>query len=555
VRRLLLTPFAACLVALYCSSAAAAQDPVVTTVAGKLRGRITDGIATFKGVPYAAPPVGALRWKETMPVPAWPGIRDASDYGAPCAQGDRKWNTATAAISQEDCLYLNIWTPAAAQNDRLAVMVFLPGGANMGGSARGDTAIEPSYEGAKLAARGVVVVTVNYRVGVFGFLAHPELTAESPHRGSGNYGLFDQRAALKWVRDNISAFGGDPARMTAFGQSAGSANIGALMTSPLGKDLFARAILMSNSVLDVSPSVMTLAEGEASGRAIAERLGAPAHAQVAFLRAMPAQKLLRAVAGQPGQEPPPPLEWVIDGYLLREWPGEVFRRGGELPIPIIIGATARDGDLPSMGVKGSPKAAAALENLARAQSRGGSSAVLTDEDKQTIRAFYAADSRMADQAVALYESEPSTDPGDGDKRIEFNTDIRFRCGASIIASWHARRAATWEYQFSHGYEPLGAVHLWDLQYLFGYVIAPADQSIDRQLSDAIQRYWTTFAKTGDPNESGLISWPNAKRNASYLDFTSEGAVAKMDLRRAACQLFERQVTAELDNAASHQRTH
>jgi len=534
-------------IACWCGTPMASErERVVKTTGGEVRALSSNGIAIFKGVPYAAAPVGDLRWRETMPVIPWTGVRNAFDYGAPCAQGGRGWNDAIAAVSSEDCLFLNIWTPATTRKARLPVMVFFPGGANQGGSARGDTAIEPLYDGEKLASRGVIVVTVNYRVGVFGFLAHPELTAESAHHASGNYALFDQMAALRWVRDNIVHFGGDPKNVTAFGQSAGSADLGALMTSPLARDLFAKVILLSNSVLDGDPIFSTLTQGEATGVQITQRAGAPSSGAIAYLRGLSANDLLRALTADPSKGRPPRPDMIIDGYIIRETPGQALLEGRELPIPVIIGTTARDGDIKSMGVKGNSKAEAAAADAARPPARDGSTAPLTEDVRAAIQDFYKSDPRLAQQAVALYGGVPSTDPADGSRGIEFNTDIHFRCGSEIVASLHSRRNPTWEYQFSHGYEPLGAVHLWDLQYLFGFMIKPADQPIDRELSGAVQRYWTNFAKTGDPNGRGLTAWPKADSQLSYLDFTSDGPVAKTGLRRAACELFKRKIVQELE---------
>lgn len=236
---------------------------------------------------------------------------------------------------------------------------------------------------------------------------------------------------------------------------------------------------------------------------------------------------------------------IVDGYIIRETPGQAFLEGRELPIPVIIGTTARDGDLGSMGVKGNAKADAAAADIARPLALDGSTAPLTEDVRAAILDFYKSDTRLAQQAVALYGGMPSTDAADGSREIEFNTDIDFRCGSEIVASLHGQRNPTWEYQFSHGYEPLGAVHLWDLQYLFGFLNKPADQPIDRELSGAVQRYWINFAGTGDPNGSGLVAWPKADSRLSYLDFTSNGPVAKSGLRRAACKLFKRKILHDL----------
>jgi len=518
---------------------------VVRTTAGALGGQVVAGVASFKGVPFAAPPEGPLRWREPAPVQPWPGLRNALEYGPPCAQIAMAWNRAVAAQSREDCLYLNVWAPVRRGGAALPVMVFFPGGAYHGGSARGLSAIEPSYDGARLARRGVIVVTANYRLGIFGFLAHPELTAESPRHASGDYALMDNIAALTWVKANIGRFGGDPNNVTAFGQSAGSASVGFLMTSPLAKGLFAKAIFLSNTVVDGTAGEPTLKEAEAAGAAFARGLGAPAGGAIADLRRRPAQDLLNAVLADPSLRKTEPRDPDVDGYVLPEQAALVFQAGREAAIPLIVGATARDGDFANMGVSGNPNASAAIGDAARPLAATHKVAPLTAEGDQAVQAYYAAYPDLAGQAARIYGDAAATDPADGDVLTAFDTDFRMRCGAALIARWHAGVAPTWRYEFSHGYEPLGAVHLWDLLYFFGWLQPPADQPRDARLNDQVQRYWAAFARSGDPNGVDLPTWPKSGADAAYLDFASQGAVAKAGLRTAACDLFARKTELDL----------
>jgi len=540
-----------CLLASVAVSAQADPDlTVVHTAAGALRGQIVGDVASFKGVPFAAPPVGPLRWREPAPVQTWPGVRSALDYGPPCAQAASAWNRAVAAQSREDCLYLNVWAPARRKGAALPVMVFFPGGAYHGGSARGLSAIEPSYDGGKLAQRGVIVVTANYRLGMFGFLAHPELTSESPRHASGNYALMDNIAALNWVKANIGRFGGDPRNVTAFGHSAGSASVGFLMTSPLARGLFAKAIFESNTVVDGTDAAEpTLKEAEAAGAAFARGLGAPSSGAIAELRRRPAQDLLTTMLADPSLRKAEPRDPDVDGYVLTEQAALVFQAAREAAIPLIVGSAARDGDFANMGVSGNPNASAAIADAARPLMGTHKVAPLTPEGARAVQAFYAPYGDLAGEAARVYGAVGGTDPAQGDVLTAFDTDYRMRCGASLIARWHAGIAPTWQYEFSHGYEPLGAVHLWDIMYVFGWLQPPADQPRDADLADQIQQYWVTFARTGNPNGSDQPYWPKSGPVDRYLDFTSEGAVAKAGLRSAACDLFARKTTQDLSKLA------
>ena len=290
-----------------------------------------NGVRAYKGVPYAAPPLGRLRWRPPQPVPPWAGVRPVGAFGPNSLQGVvfDDIDPRPAGIS-EDCLYLNIWTPAAPDDGaRLPTMVWIHGGGFVVGSGA-----EPRYDGARLAARGILVVTLNHRLNALGFLAHPELTAESEHRASGNYGMLDLVAALQWVKRNIAAFGGDPDRVTIAGESAGSEAASALMASPLAKGLFARVIGESGAMF-ASPSraPASLAKAEAGGLEFMRKVGAKTLAE---LRAAPAEAILAAAPGL-GYRP------IVDGWFLPRSPAEIFAAGEQSDAPLMAGWNKDEG--------------------------------------------------------------------------------------------------------------------------------------------------------------------------------------------------------------------
>jgi para-nitrobenzyl esterase len=275
---------------------AADSGPVVTVTGGRVRGAMLEKGrgAVFKGVPYAQPPVGELRWREPVPLKPWTGVREAAAFGPVCAQLPGIVPNA-AEISREDCLYLNVWTPEWPSGPSQPVMVWIPGGGNSAGGSS-----QPQFDGEPLAGRGIILVTVNYRLGSFGFFAHPALTSESPHHASGNQGILDQIAALKWVRANIAGFGGDPKNVTPFGESAGSLDVSVLMTSPLAKGLFVRAIGESGAVILLGDP-LTLHPAEQRGVEFAARWKVPPGASLQDLRAVPSATIL---ATEPTPRPP-----------------------------------------------------------------------------------------------------------------------------------------------------------------------------------------------------------------------------------------------------------
>jgi para-nitrobenzyl esterase len=495
-----------------CVLAPAADGPVVSVTGGRIQGRLlpAPGGAVFQGIPFAGAPVGDFRWREPRPVKAWKGVRDASAYGAPCAQVSAAWNAKAAALGSEDCLSLNVWNSEWPARTRKPVMVWIHGGANMGGSALGAGGIEPPFGGESLARHGVILVTLQYRLGVFGFIAHPELTAESPHHASGNYGLMDQIAALQWIRDNIAKFGGDPSRVTIFGQSAGAQNVGLLMSSPLAKGLFRRAIEESGTVIIGGRTTSSLADVERAGAALAKKLNAPATGAIAFMRTLSTADILKASPPYGGGGPGRP-EPDVDGYVLPKSPAEVFKAGQEAPVPLLIGNTGRE--FPFQGDE------VALKNA--------------------IEKFYGP---LAPRALELYglagAAQAGAYPPYGPAGSQFSTDTVFRCGAIAIAIEHGAKYPTFEYEFTIGNVETGTPHSGELQYVFGNRGVKEKADPDPKLSGQVQAYWTNFAKTGDPNGANLPAWPKydaVKRD--YLELTNSGPVVKSDLRRPFCELF------------------
>jgi para-nitrobenzyl esterase len=485
----------------------------VTTAQGPLNGSpLKDGGAVFKAIPFAQPPVGDLRWREPRAPKAWTGTRDATKFAAPCAQIDAGWNAESAKTGSEDCLYLNLWTSEWPSKQAKPVMVWFHGGGNQGGSFLGLGGIEPSFDGERLSRRGVIVITASYRLGILGFLAHPELTEESSHHASGNYAILDQVAALRWVKENAARFGGDPNNVTIFGQSAGAHDVGLLMASPLARGLFHKAIGQSGSVIIRGGTTRTRQDLEQAGVRLAAKLNAPAKGSMKYLRTLSTAEVLKAATdyNDRGADRPEP---GIDGYAIVKSPATMFRAGEQAPVPLIIG------------------------NNARERTVAGGAAGLAKE----IADYYGP---LAAKATPLYAAADGYAPH-GDANALFATDMQFRCSATTIAQWHSAKAPTYEYEFSRAPEPRGASHSWELQYVFGNLKqATADE--DRRISDQMQVYWSNFAKTGNPSGGDLPVWPayDAAKKA-YLDFTPSGAAAKASLRTPQCDVFRERLAATM----------
>jgi para-nitrobenzyl esterase len=477
--------------------AASGTVAVADVTGGRIQGSILDrGGAVFKGIPFAQAPVGALRWREPQPVKPWAGVRDAVSFGAACAQNG---NTG----SSEDCLFLNVWAPEWPPAGRRPVMFWIHGGGNYAGAAG-----SANFDGESLARRGVVLVGANYRLTAFGFFAHPELTRESAHHASGNYGLLDQIAALRWVRANIERFGGDPANVTIFGQSAGAVDATVLMTSPRAAGLFHKVIAESGTVtrnpdagtlaMTALGPVMAVKSGDvdysdAPGLAEAEKNGqALLTGGLREMRAMPAADILKATAS-PRKSIGPANGIVVDGWVLPRPPAEVFATGRELRVPLLAGNNARERTPPHT----------APEELSRA-----------------MEAMYGP---LAARAASLYTA---TDPLYGDADAQWVVDTMYRCPVVAELGWHAAAGyPAWEYQFDRG-----VAHGAEVPYVFGTLKAPGET--DRRISESMQEYWTNFAKMGNP---GWRAFNEPLR--SYIEFTGDGAVEADRLRGQCCGLY------------------
>jgi para-nitrobenzyl esterase len=499
------------------------EIPSVTTMEGNLEGARfgTTSEVAFLGIPYAAPPVGDLRWKPPHPASMWPGTRKAAAFGPSCAQDAVSWTRNFQ--TSEDCLYLNVWTTQLSTNAKLPVMVWIHGGGNKNG--RGD---DPPL-GPVFARRGVVVVSLNYRLGPIGFFAHPALTAESPHHASGEYGLLDQIAALEWVRRNIAQFGGDPEHVTIWGESAGAADACLLIASPLATGLFERAILESGDCQGTlmqslkSPVIYNFIgeSGENQGLRLAHDLAIPDGPEsLTKLRAVSADEILKHWKDDPDLQ----TAEDVDGWVIPEQPTAIFASGKQAHIPVIVGSNADDG---SMFAMNPPKTVAAFEKALR----GDTGKHVAEE----LQAYHAA----SDADVARVDRELQTD--------------YFGYGAYSFAKSMARagqNAYLYNFSFvnSGSFRLLGAFHGEELQFLSGafwkqWVVSPDDEKV----SDNLRHYWLNFAKTGNPNGEGLPNWPvfDARLN-QCLDIGREVKVAPVPhaVRIAVLERIMQEIFAE-----------
>jgi para-nitrobenzyl esterase len=466
------------------ASSAAVEEPVHLdsgSVSG-IAGSDTE-VRVFRGIPYAAPPVGKLRWRAPQPAEHWNGVRNADQFGAICMQSAFRGPNPAAIQPKmsEDCLFLNVWTAANSASERRPVMVWIhPGGYQTGSGAA------PGYDGEALARKGVVLVTINYRLGVFGFFSHPELTRESENHASGNYGLMDQVAALQWVQKNIAGFGGDPKRVTVFGDSAGSSSISNFMGSPRAKGLFQRAVGESGAWMGISLApARTLTEAEQAGVKMAEAL----HAQsLEDLRAISAEDLLK---GARGSGP------VIDGWFLPEDVRRVFAEGKQNDVPLLSGSNKDEGTFFLQ-----PTTAEKFIERSRA--------------------------RFGDQADAFLKLYPagSDDEANASQLAAFRDELAFVMRVWARAQTKTGHSKAFLYYFTHEPPPpvgstsrgglgSGATHGAEAQYIFQNLLGSrAWTDLDHQVSDALSSYWVNFAANGDPNGKGLAKWPafNDKKN-------------------------------------------
>jgi para-nitrobenzyl esterase len=493
------------------------------------------GVRSFKGIPFAAPPVGDLRWRPPQPAAPWAGVRPARAFGPRAMQlpvfGDMNFRSNGMS---EDCLYLNVWAPATPA-EPLPALVYFYGGGNIAGDGS-----EPRYDGARLAERGIITVTANYRLNIFGFFAHPELTHESPHGASGNYGYLDQAAALRWVHENIAAFGGDPRRITIAGESAGSISVSALMVSPTAKDLIAGAIGSSGSLIGAL-APMALADAERAGQAFASGAGA---ASLAELRALPARRLLRATKSLAPQHFP----GTIDGYFLPRSPAELYEAGEQAHVPLLAGWNSEEAPYQFFFRRRKPT----VKNY-----------------HAIIRQQFGA---LAEQVLRLYpattEEEVIAAATDlaGDLFIGYSTwkwaDLHGRTGGRAV----------FRYLYAHPRPPMrpemgdavaglaggvlrgraakaqqppparGAVHSADIEYFMGNLATNTVYdwtAADTQLSEVMQQCYVNFVTRGDPNGPGIPPWPAANSGdpAEYmrLDVAPE---VEPDRHRARYMLLE-----------------
>ncbi|MEO8110931.1 MAG: carboxylesterase family protein [Ginsengibacter sp.] len=484
--------------------------PRVKTANGALEGVNESGIRVFKGVPFAQPPIGNLRWKEPQPVKNWEGVRKADKFGPRAMQRPvfSDMNFRSNGVS-EDCLYLNVWTPAKFANERLPVLVYFYGGGFIAGDGS-----EYRYDGESLSRKGIVMVTVNYRLTVFGFLAHPELTEESPHHASGNYGLLDQNAALKWVQKNIAAFGGDPKKITIAGESAGSFSVSAQMASPLSKNIIAGAIGESGSLLG-KQSTVSLSEAEQVGSNFAKSVGAKS---LAALRAIPAEQLLEATA-KPGNSRFPV---DVDGYFLPESPVQIYKASAQAHVPLLVGWNSEESGYGAIIGKQEPT----TENYINAVKK-----MYGENADEILKVYNAADDQSVRQVATSLAS---------DRFIAFSTwkwsDIQSRTGGeSVYRYMYARprpimRSDTGDIAGSASY---GASHSAEIEYALGNL--PTNRVYDWQpddykVSEILQTYFINFIKTGDPNGVGVPKWPTVKSNGPagimYIDVNTKAEIEK-----------------------------
>jgi para-nitrobenzyl esterase len=471
----------------------------VTIDTGQLTGAlagVNHDISVYKGIPYVAPPVGDRRWRAPEPAAKWTGVRDATTFSPIPPQRE------SPQPQNEDALYLNVWTPAKSSDDRLPVMVWIYGGGFTYGSSSGAL-----YDGVRLAQRGVVLVSFNYRLNLLSGFAHPLLSKESGH-GSGNYGLLDQIAGLQWVQRNVRAFGGNPENVTIFGESAGGLSVSALLVSPLTKGLFHKAIVESGS----GAQITTLEAAEAAGQQLLRKMG---------LESGP--ELLRKLRATPWSAFPDAQNYrgapTLDGWAFTEHPKDAWAAGRQHNVPMIVGCnrdeatffTARDGAVP---------------------------ATVAEYRKSITDRF----GEKAGEVLALYPA--TTDEEAYWAEVAVRTDSRFGVSArNQLRGMFSVTAKTWAYHFSYLPDAArdskrGVSHASELAYVFGTLPATADLQT-REVSDAIMKYWTQFAKTGDPNQPGLPAWPAfGQGHEAHLEL-GRPIQAGTDLNKAKLDFFER----------------
>ena len=477
----------------------------VKTQYGVLQGFEEDGVKKFLGVPFAQAPVGELRWKAPQPVQAWEGVRSAKQFGddpmQPNIFGDMSFRGPGRS---EDCLYLNIWTTAATTDDALPVLIYFNGGGLMAGSGS-----EPRYDGSSISKEGVICVTANYREGVFGFFAHPDLTASSEYKGSGNYGFLDQVAAIKWVKENISAFGGNPDKITIVGESAGSFSVSLLMCSPLSKNLIAGAMLSSGAeVLPYQPS--SQADADAAGAELLKQAGISSLADAMALNADSLQKLI----------PPKGMaNVVLDGYFMKESADDVFEKGQQAQVPLLAGWNSLEGT-PMQVLRNQIPTLENYKNAMKAQFGDMTDEIFkaygleTDEDVLSQKGL--------DLASDLFTGFPTWKACDyhaksGQPVYRYHymhprPQVSAKMGDKVAALAGGVREKTKEEKKSEAQQPAiapGAVHSADIEYAMGTLSTNEYydwNDDDYAISKLFLTYYANFCKTGNPNGKGLPQW-------------------------------------------------
>ena len=503
--------------------------PSASTSGGVVVGSVANGVASWKGIPYATPPVGDLRWKAPQPPAPWTSPRAATAYAHDCMQEPFPSDAAPLGTPpDEDCLYLNVWSPQVYVGKKLPVMVWIHGGGFVNGGS------SPAvYDGSAFALRGVVLVSMNYRLGRFGFFAHPALTAESPKGPLGNYGYLDQIAALQWVQKNVAAFGGDPGNVTVFGESAGGGSVNMLMTSPLAKGLFHKAIVESGGgraggimtprqIREAGPNGQASAESAGVAFATAAGVTGEDAAALAALRKLPAKDVVRGLnLMSMGQQAATYAGPMIDGVVVTGEAETLFRAGQQAKVPYLVGANNRE-----FGFMPLPP--------------------------QAVDGMLARFGAEKDAVLAAYD--PQGTGNKGEVGVGIMSDGAMVEPARLLARLaSAAGQPTYQYRFSYVASSIrkdmaGALHATEIPFVFETVRAKygeATTAEDEKLAAAANAYWVAFARTGDPKVEGLPQWPRySAKDDIIMDFAIAGPTAKADPWKARLDFIEKAASTQ-----------